>query len=231
MFALVILALVDSLSVGTLVIPLILLLQPVIRWKMIAIYCFVLGLFYFALGIMLLLGLGAVLEPLSALIQSQAGQWLQLLVGGLLLTWALLYDSTIVNNLLGKTKKAKKNPAAQWEARLAGKSGLAGIASLALVAGLIEAATMAPYIAALGILGTSDLSVWLRILSLFAYCVLMFTPAIVLILIRTFSGNKLDVRLQKFKNWVSNEAAATTPWIVGLIGFYMASLAARSLFF
>ena len=231
MYALIILALIDSLSIGTLVIPLVLLLQPRVRWSMFGAYCVMLGLFYFVLGILLLLGLSALLGPLTTAIDSPAGLWVQLIVGGALLIWALFYDLPIVQRLLGKKNNTDTSMINRWEARLSGKVGIVSVISIAVIAGLVESATMAPYLAAIGILVTSEISLPLQIITLLGYCIVMFTPIIVLAIIRRATGNRLDELFMKIKNRVVKEVAATTPWVIGIIGFYMASFASAGLFY
>ena len=230
MSALIILALIDSLSIGTLVIPLILLLQPRIRWSMFGAYCITLGLFYFTLGILLLLGLSVLLDSLTTTVDSLAGLWVQLILGGVLLIWALFYDLPIVERLLRKKKSEHISKTSRWEAHLTNKMSVAGVISIALIAGLVEAATMAPYLAAIGILGTSEISQPLQIITLFGYCIVMFTPITILAIIRRLAGNRLDNTFIKIKNRASKEVAATTPWILGIIGLYMASFAFSKLF-
>ena len=107
----------------------------------------------------------------------------------------------------------------RWEARLSGKVGIVSVISIAVIAGLVESATMAPYLAAIGILVTSEISLPLQIITLLGYCIVMFTPIIVLAIIRRATGNRLDELFMKIKNRVVKEVAATTPWVIGIIGF------------
>ncbi len=74
------LALLDSLSTGTLVIPLIFLAQPRFQVRTLALYCFTLGLFYTALGTLLLLGVEAITWN-HLIFSSQGRYWIQLILG------------------------------------------------------------------------------------------------------------------------------------------------------
>lgn len=229
MLSIYVLALIDSLSIGTLVIPLILLLQKQFNLLAIVVYCTVLGLFYFILGLLLLLGVGSLEQSLLSVIDSTVGLWVQLVVGTVLLLWALFYDIKIVRKIFGIIEH-KQNATGIWEKRLSAKVGLAGIASIAILAGVLEAATMAPYIAAIAIIGTSSMPFTLQMMILLGYCIVMFVPAIVLIVISRTGGEKLHNSLEKFKRWMARQVSGATPWIIGLIGFFLAQYAASQLF-
>lgn len=231
MDSLILLALIDSLSIGTLVIPLILLLQPKLKRGYIATYALTLGLFYFALGTLLLLGLGSLLTPLSKAVDSQAGLWVQLVIGSVLLIWALFYDTAPFQRMMHGKNWSNHDGTQRWEARLAGSKSIATIISVALLAGTFEAATMAPYLAAIGTLATSNnpLNIQLGILAI--YCVIMFVPAMILAVFRFWSGQRFDHGLLRFKTWAAKQVTETTPWIVGIIAFFVARYAAYELFF
>lgn len=229
MLGIYVLALIDSLSIGTFVIPLILLLRRQSNLREIIVYCTVLGVFYFVLGVLLLLGVGSLQQYLLSAIDSTIGLWVQLVVGSSLLLWALFYDSKIVRKILGR-KEYKRNVTGVWEKRISTRVGLVGIASIAILAGILEAATMAPYIAAIAIIGTSSMTFLLQMLTLLIYCIVMFVPVVILVVVSRTGGERLHNTLEKFKVWMERQVSLATPWVLGLIGFFLAQYAASQLF-
>lgn len=84
------LALLDSLSTGTLVIPLIFLAQSQLRARILILYCFTLGLFYVVLGFLLLLGVETITWTHHPVFSSQERYWIQLVLGVLLFAYGIL---------------------------------------------------------------------------------------------------------------------------------------------
>lgn len=237
---LAILALIDSTSIGTLLIPLWLLLRPDARRMVprILLYLGVLAAFYFAIGIGVLSGADWVVRGLGgqSLTQLPAVQWVMLLAGVGMLAFSLAPDPA---------KKARKMAAAtgpadaprmsvddateapstveaKWQSRLSrALRSPGGIVGLALIAGLLELPTMLPYLVAIGLLSNSTLVLPAEIVVLAIYCLVMLLPALLLLVLRTTLGRRLDPLLQKVSNKMGKFANETLLWVVGIVGFLL----------
>lgn len=220
-----ILALIDSTSIGTLVIPLWLLLHrntDAMGGKVIA-YLGVLGTFYFGVGIALLLGATALWESMSSGAESlgdlPAVRWAATALGVGLIIWGFTTS---------KNKRAA-SPDARWGTRIdTALASPAGLVSLALVAGALELPTMLPYLAAVGILTNASIAVVPSIGVLALYCLIMLTPALALTAARLGFKNTLDPLLtalsQKLSAWTKDAAK----WIAAIVGILVLRWAAFS---
>ncbi|GGA75899.1 hypothetical protein GCM10011490_28330 [Pseudoclavibacter endophyticus] len=104
-----VLALVDSTSFGTLAIPIWLLLTPGrVRVGRMLVYLATLGLFYFAIGALLLFGAASIADIAAGVLESPFGRTLLLAIGGLLIWWSFARD----------TKAAKARRAGRGEGRI-----------------------------------------------------------------------------------------------------------------
>ncbi len=238
---LAVLALIDSTSIGTLLIPLWLLLRPDAKRLVprILLYLGVLAGFYLLLGVAVLSGASWLLGGLSvdSVAQLPAVQWSMGIAGGLMLSYALFAGSdrkpvTVGAAALpgGTVHGAADAPTAEdvppgqqrWQLRIA--SALAsrgGIIALALVAGLLEVPTMLPYLAAMGFLANSTLPLAGQLAVLALYCVVMLIPALVLLGLRVGMGTRLDPFLHRASNKLGKFSAETVLWVVGIVGFLL----------
>ena len=227
---LVLLALVDSTSFGTLLIPLWLMSVPDRpRPGRIVLFLCTVAAFYLLLGIALLLGATLVLDTLRQTGNSQPLRIAQLVVGIGFTAFGVLKEPW--------TKAGKGRRAARRAAKLArsGPSllmrmrGLASDASapvsavfvLALTAAAIEAASMIPYLAAIGFLTASELSLIGRSVVLFGYCLLMITPALLLLAVRLSLHGYVSPILAKLEASLSRHSNEAIAWGMSLVGLYM----------
>lgn len=102
------------------------------------------------------------------------------------------------------------------------RSAVVGVMGLALGAAVVEVATMLPYLAATGLIGTADLPVAQRVAVLAGYCLVMVAPALVLLAARAVAGRWVQPLLQRIARWMEKNGAETTAWIVGIVGFLIA---------
>nr|BFE73706.1 hypothetical protein GCM10020092_070070 [Actinoplanes digitatis] len=146
------LALIDSTSFGTLLIPIWLLLRPgPARAGRISIFLGTVAAFYFAVGLAVALGAGAFLPRIGGLLGTRPVAWAQLVLGV-----ALFFVSFRLDR--GRRKSSGGGRLIRWRERaLADRGGVAGLAGLALAAAAAEVTTMLPYLAAIGLLTTSGL--------------------------------------------------------------------------
>jgi len=230
--ALAVLALIDSTSFGTLLIPVWLLMAPGrVRPGRILVYLGAIAGFYALLGIAILLGGSAVADALTGLRDSRPFLWGQLLVGVGLFAWSFKLDPP------GSGKQRTEAPEPprrllRWRERaVASESGSAlALAALAVLAGLVEAASMLPYLAAIGVIGTQGPDWPVSGLWVLGYCAVMIAPALLLTAARVFAAPLVARPLALLDGWLVKHAASATAWAVGIVGFLLARAALGPLF-
>lgn len=219
---LLLLALIDSTSFGTLLIPLWLMLSPGrVRPGRTLLFLGVVAGFYFLLGIALSAGLASLLEMGNGWAEHPLVVRGQFAIGA-----ALLVGSFFIGR--------KKDPAVprrgrlmRWRERAMGEDGGSGaLVALALGAAALEAATMLPYLGAIGLLSASDLAPAATVGVLAVYCLVMITPALVLLGARVVLRHRVEASLQRLAAWMERSAGEATGWIVGIVGFLLARDAA-----
>lgn len=221
MVTLAVLALADSTSVGTLVIPILMLVRPSFQPRRVVLYLATLCIFYFALGLALVAGAGAALSGLEAAMQSRVMLWAQVVIGAVLLVVAFVIDPG-KKHREGRKQGRPPEPS-RWEQRLDSRTGAGAIVGLALLAGVIEAASMVPYLAALGIITAAKLSVAGVAGLIAAYVTVMAVPALLLLAGRCALGSRVTGSLERLGAWVSWQVAETIPWVMGIVGVVLAS--------
>ncbi|MBF4458555.1 GAP family protein [Pseudoclavibacter sp. VKM Ac-2867] len=235
------LALVDSLSAGTLLIPIFFLLAPGrIRFGRILTYLGTIAGFYFLVGLALTAGASAFLENAAAVLETPTAYAIQLVVGGGLLVVGICMPTKKRGRVAagaaqdgsalpggaqpehpGESAKPAKGRLARWRDRALGDGPPVTVIALALAAGLIELATMIPYLAAVGLLTGSGLGIAGSTPLLAAYCVVMVAPALLLLLGRVAARRAVEPRLRRLADWLSRNAAENTAWIIALVGFFL----------
>ncbi|KAA1424729.1 hypothetical protein FE697_002075 [Mumia zhuanghuii] len=217
---LLVMALVDSTSIGTLVIPVWLILATR-RGHLgrVVVYLVTIAVFYLVLGLALAAGAHALVPVLGDLFTSTAG-YAVLTVLGVGLFW--------LSYRIDPKAKAKRgqDPAEssrRWQARITRALATpGGIAGLALVAGVIEAASMLPYLAAIGALSAADLGAATTVATLAAYCVVMILPALTILALRIVAARWVDRPLERLGAWAERSAGSATAWTVGIVGVLLA---------
>lgn len=239
---LAVLALIDSTSIGTLLIPLWLLLRPDTRRMLprIFLYLGVLAGFYLLVGIAVLCGAGWAVDTLGAGSPAQipAVQWIMVLAGGGMLAYAVLAKpagkgakvpaatagaagsrGTAPTGALGEPAGATE---LKWQARLSrALRSPGGIVGLALLAGLLELPTMVPYLVAIGLLSNSTLPLSGEIAVLAVYCLAMLVPALLLLALRTALGHRLEPLLRRISGKLAKFTGETLLWVLGIVGFLL----------
>lgn len=249
---LTLLALIDATSIGTLVIPIWLLLRRNYREVIpkVLLYLLVLAGFYWVVGVLLRAGwqLGQ-LGGFGALFSTPAAQWIKLVLGVGLLGWALLTPSKrqstasahLVRSEQGQSEH--RPPANQHSSPLpqlaVAKSlrgrlttaldSYTGVVALALVAGLLELPTMLPYLGALGLMESLGWQHALQLVVLVFYCVVMILPALLLVLLRRVTGNRVEALLGRIGHKLNAFAAESLLWVAGVVGFLLLRSAALDL--
>ncbi|NUT33135.1 MAG: GAP family protein [Hamadaea sp.] len=245
--SLAVLALIDSTSFGTLLIPIWLLLHPGrIRPGRILVFLGTVAAFYFAVGVAIALGADAYLPQLRRILDTPAALWTQLVLGVALFFWSFRMDkkksaagSSGGRPPLDLDPAAGRQPAdagrtagrpqqpsrmARWRERAMTDGNAASLAGLALTAAAAEVTTMLPYLAAIGLLTTSALAAPQIALVMGGYCLLMIAPALVLLMLRLTAGHRIEPLLRRISDWMAKSNAVA--WIVGIVGFLLARDAA-----
>lgn len=216
---LTVLALVDSTSFGTLLIPIWLLLAPGrIRVGRVLVFLGTVAGVYLLLGVALVAGASALLGDLDALAEDPVVTRVQLVVGV-----GLLVGSFFIG---GKKKDGEDRPRGRllgWRERAMGTgSGIGGLMTLALAAVALEVVTMLPYLAATGLIASTDLGMPARVVVLAGYCLVMILPALVLMAGRLVARRAVEPVLERLSRWMERHGGETTGWIVGIVGFLVA---------
>lgn len=221
------LALIDSMSIGTLFIPLWLLLAPgEFSPRRLVVYLATLMLFYFASGILLMLGASVVIDAVLGAF-AEGGALDNPLANGVM---AAIGAVLVVLSFRKPKKRAGPSRMERWRARAADVSSFPALASLALAAGVLEIWTMLPYLGAVALIGSSDFGWGGRIGWLAAYCVLMVLPAIVMVLLRAFAGRRFDPALGWLNAQMDRHGGGAALWMIGIAGALLAWFGASRLF-
>lgn len=214
---LVVLALIDATSFGTLLIPIWFLLTPgrVRAGRMLVFLGTVAG-FYLVLGLALVAGAHALLGRAGEALDHPAVAVLQVVLGVGLLVWSFRIGKGKPDDGAGRVGR--------WRERAMGGegAGVGPLIGLALGAAAVEAASMLPYLGAIGLLSTSELSFPQRSVVLAGYCVVMVLPALVLLGLRLGAGRVVEPVLGRVAAWMERQGTETTAWIVGIVGFLLA---------
>ena len=217
--SLLLLALIDSTSFGTLVIPLWLLATPGrLRAGRVVVFLATVAAFYFAVGLAILWGAGWAFEGIAAVVTSPVGSVALLAVGVALIVWSYTLE-----------KRAKKqraegvvvsDRARRWRERAVGDSGggVGALVALALTATTIELGSMLPYLGAIGAITASGLEWPTTAVVLGGYCLVMVLPALVLLVARVAGAGRIEPALQRLEAWLTRNASETLSWIVGILG-------------
>lgn len=245
---LVVLALIDSTSFGTLLVPVWLLLAPGrLRAGRVLAYLATVAGFYLVVGVVVMLGAGAFLDRFGAALDTRAATIVQLLLGIGLFALSFRFDG---KRAARRRAESGGGPGrlSRWRERALGIEAAAGgrvgaatgptagaatgttsrrtsvlpLVGLALGAASIEVATMLPYLAAIGIITTSDVAWPASAGVLAAYCVVMVAPALLLLLGRLVAARAVDPLLRRLDAWLTKNAAEMTGWVLGVLGVLLA---------
>lgn len=258
--ALVVLALIDSTSFGTLLIPVWLLMAPGRpRPARLLAYLGTVAGCYLAVGIAVMLGAGALLDRYGDALDSRPVMLLQLALGVFLFAISWRFDGKKAEARAAR-EGAKPGRLVRWRARAmgieadatTGSAGAAGttapdaavpgllpatarvstvaapnasllpLLGLALGAVALEVGTMLPYLAAIGLVTTSDLGTGTSLGVLAAYCVVMVLPALLLLGGRLAAARFVEPLLARLERWLSRNAADLTGWTLGILGVLLA---------
>ena len=233
------LALLDSTSTGTLTIPVVMLLQPRVRFSRVLGYLTAISLFYWGLGLALTtVGTRITASPgLRDALESRTAYAVQLAIGVGLVAGSYLVDEeaqarrrarrgdrpSLTSRLMGTVL----GPRARWDADIA----------LALAAGLIEAAEehddrtfVRRHPLFKGLRGAergrfdpvrNDDGIAAVVLA--AYVAVMVAPALLLTTGRAAVGDRLNEALARINAFIEKHSANSLAWVMGILGFLLAA--------
>jgi cytochrome c biogenesis protein CcdA len=217
------LALLDSTSMGTLFIPVWLLLAPG-RFNLgnAIIYLTTITLFYFGVGLGIVFGADTLSSKAGEALDGRTALWVQLAIGVGLFLLSFRFDPK-------RQAKKGKSSTGKWQQRVGAGSSPARMVGLALLAGLAEVATMLPYLGAISMLTTSGLNQVEIITLLAGYCLVMIVPAVILLTGRVLLRSAVEPALERMNTWISKKATGATGWVLAIAGFLVARDAAARL--
>ncbi len=217
LFALAVLALVDSTSFGTLLIPIWLMLAPGrVRALRVLVFLATVATFYVLLGVLLTTGVARFSDDIARALDTTPVQVVQLGLGVVMIVLAFRIGRGSSTEEPGRLL--------QWRERAVGEDGtVRGLMTLALTAALVEAGSMVPYLAAIGLIGAADLGWMSSLVVLIGYSLVMVLPAVILLAGRLGASGLVQPVLQRINDWMIRTGRENTAWIVGIIGFVLAA--------
>lgn len=198
------LALLDSINPSALLVTLLLLATPAPGRK-VAIYVATVFTVYLLLGVVLMLGLDLVSDALSDWLNSDFAYGLQLIIGTVMLAYALIAPDKATSS----------------EAPKPINFSTTALIVLGLTVTLLEAPTAIPYLAAVGILGSSELPVAVWVPVLVAYNLIFVTPPLLLLLLQRVLGARVQGWFVRLGAWLKRSSRETFLWILGILGFHL----------
>lgn len=221
---LVVLAILDSVSFGTLLVPVWLLMAPGhVRVGRVLLFLGAMTGLYFGIGLALLLGATALFDALHGFRRSEGFLVTQVLAGGALVAVSFLMDNKRTRARAAEQTANGSGRISRWRrqamsAERASTGALAALMVLAVTAVLAEIATMVPYLAAIGIIAAEGPG-WPGDAALLAgYCLVMILPALLLTAGRVLARSALEAPLAKLDSWLTRHAQSTAAWVIGILG-------------
>lgn len=235
---LAVLALIDSTSFGTLLIPVWLLMAPGrLRVGRILFYLFVVGGSYALIGLAILSVLLFFGDGFFAWLDEASGNPIflvvQLAIGAGLIMLSLRLEPMTA---AGKERKRLREEAKAAEGRgtaermrrfreraigEGSQGGTAPLVALALTAVGLEIATLLPYLAGIGLVAANDPGIPIAPMLIVFYCLVMLAPALVLLIGRIVARKALERPLQRLEAFMSRHSNGAISWIVFLLGLYV----------
>ncbi|WP_277207608.1 GAP family protein [Isoptericola croceus] len=235
---LAVLALIDSTSFGTLLVPVWLLLAPGRpRAGRMLLYLGTVAGAYLVIGVAIMLGAGVLLDRFDGALDSRPVVLAQLAVGVGLFVLSFRFDGKRAarreasagrpSRLVRWRERAMGVELADGVPAVGGPPGATAVSSgrsvlpllgLAVGAVLLEVATMLPYLAGIGLITAAELPAPAPLGLLAAYCLVMILPALVLLAGRLLAARQIDPLLRRLEGWLTRNAAEMTGWVLGIVG-------------
>lgn len=223
------LALLDSTSFGTLGIPVFMLIQARVRVAAILLYLLTISAFYWLVGLVLAFGASQINTYVTALEGNRTLDYVQLAIGVGLFALSYQFDKKRVAQRKARRAAQGAEPSRheRWKASLVGEQARPGVVvAVALGAGLVEVASMLPYLGAVGIITQAQLPAPSVVAILAAYVLVMTLPALALLALRLLAHRAIEPALRRLGAWLDRNTDEMLGWILGIVGFFVAADAA-----
>ena len=204
--AIVGLAVVDSINPSALLATIVLLLRGRAARPLVVVYVTAVLVTYFAIGLVLILGLG--LTP-QAVVESDAAYLAQGALGGAMLAYAVVAPG----------RGGQRDPATSR--RLPMVRGPATVFALGGAVTALELPTALPYLGAVGAITRADLAVagWLPLLV--AYNLIFVLPPLALLATHIALGDRATTLLERLRSRLGGAARESLLWLLGLVGLFL----------
>jgi hypothetical protein len=219
------LALIDSTSIGTLLIPIWLLMDHrEVRASSIMIYLLTIAGFYLLMGLAIMLGADMLAghdgpAQTGEAIPTTSTTSLLVLIAQLAIGIGLF----VISFRFDGSKPGASSRVERWKQKAAdAQSSARFLMGLALFAALAEVAFMLPYLGAIALIASVQLPWHLVFALLLSYCLLMILPAIVLFIMRMIVGERIRPMLLSVDQWITRNAESALGWMLGIAGFLIA---------
>ena len=172
--------------------------------KLLLSYLSTVVLFYFCVGLVLIIGIDFIIDPLANIFNHEAAKQLLTVIGGLL----------IIGSWFVPKKRDVQSPKPK-------NFTVAGMIALGLTTSIFEVATAIPYFAAIGLMISNHFSPfeWLPIL--IGYNVMMIFPALALLFIFILSRCFAQKPLNYLQSLAQKNTSSALSWIMCIAGLIM----------
>ncbi|ONG69883.1 hypothetical protein BKK44_14460 [Bacillus cereus] len=161
-------------------------------------YVITVMILYFSLGVIVLLGSDYIIKAFSYAFQNR----------GVLFSIGIIL---FVGSFFIPTNKKNNIPKPKTQ-------GIFSIIAIGIITFLIEAGTALPYFAAMGILSTTNLPFYNKLLIIATYNFIMILPALFILLGYKLYGSRINPRLIKVQNKISASTNSVLSWVVCIAG-------------
>ncbi|WP_164477897.1 GAP family protein [Nocardioides pantholopis] len=234
--ALGVLALVDSTSIGTLVLPLLMLLVPRVHVGSYVVYLLTIAAAYAVVGVLLVSGASWVTSW-----GAELGSWrwvrqIELGVGLTLFAVGVFGDPRRWFGRGGSGAGDGRERLERWHGRLQGAAderAASGryrvVVGVALLAAGIEVASMVPFFAAAALITAAGLTPVEQVVVVVGYCLVMVAPAGVLLGLRLAFAGVLQRPLARLSTWMLDHSGGAVYWVLTIVGIILAADAGDAL--
>ncbi|MEB2299037.1 GAP family protein [Lysinibacillus xylanilyticus] len=164
-------------------------------------YLLTVGLLYFSLGIIMMLGLNLIIETFSNIFQNKIFSWLIFIVGVILFIASFFIPANKKSNI--------PKPKTQ---------SIFSIIIIGVTTFIVEAGMALPYFTAIGLLTTSDIPFyqWLPIIAVYNF--IMILPALLIFLGFKLFGKWINPILVNLRNKISSSSSSALSWMMCIVG-------------
>ncbi|MUG43594.1 GAP family protein [Paenibacillus woosongensis] len=199
------LALLDTLSPATIGVTVYLLLTETKSLaSRLLIYLLTVAGFYFSVGVMLMLGMGVLLDSVASLFQSRAVSWVIFIIG------AGLFIASFYTPQKGNTELPRPKSKNRFS-----------MVALGFTTALIEVGTAFPYFAAIGLMTTADLTPYQWLPVMFVYNLIMVLPSLILFMLYLLFGRMMQRPLERLQMSFAKQSGSVLSWVLCIVGLIL----------